>query len=71
MKFNKKYYINGHEVNETVERTVSACVCELSWLFDTKDEVARYEEMKLSDGRLSVSVKDRSNKIIIQYKQMT
>lgn len=70
MTFNKKYYLNGQEVNETVRATFSYCQMELENLFQSSDEVARYEEMRMSDGRMSVSVKGRSNKILVQYKQM-
>jgi hypothetical protein len=36
--------------------------------FYMEENAARYEEMKFENGAESVSLKDSSNKIIIQYK---
>ena len=70
MKFNKKFYVNGEEQNETVETTEKDVKTTLHFKFCWDDEVARYEEMTLADGRFCVAIKDRSNKIIVQYKQI-
>ncbi len=42
---------------------------ELHSKFEKDPDVARYEELKFSNGVESVSLKDRCNKIIIQYKK--
>lgn len=61
---------NGLQKNETVvlNETWEQIKTTLHSEFKTNPDVARYEEMKFSVGSESVSLKDRCNKVIIQYK---
>jgi hypothetical protein len=69
MLFNKKWYDNGQERNALVDAQLDEVKSTLHAAFENDTDIARYEETILADGRLTVSVKDSSNKIICQYKQ--
>jgi hypothetical protein len=64
----KKYYLNGIDRTESVDMTFEQAVAELELLFEFDQSVARIEQMKMQNGTQSVSVKNRENKILIQYK---
>lgn len=36
--------------------------------FINDPDVARYEELKMENGKTAISLKDRGNKLIVQYK---
>lgn len=40
----------------------------LHQIFMTDPDVARYEELKMENGKTSVSLRDKGNRLIIQYK---
>jgi hypothetical protein len=71
MLFNKKYYdAELNEVNETVTSDAEKIEQFLEEEFRDNKEVASVEYVTLSDGRICMSVKDHSHKIIFQYKEL-
>lgn len=70
MKFDKKEYDeNGKETwSEATFPSINSARLFMTRLFMTSEDAARCEELKMADGRWAFSLKDRSNKIIIQLK---
>lgn len=62
-----KYEI-GHSEKMVVDE-VSELKAELNNMFETDESIVKYEETKLADGRLVISVWDK-RKIIKQYKEV-
>lgn len=69
MTFEKITWDGLHKISTDVEFDSLESVKQmLNERFTTEDNVVRYEEMKMQNGKESVSIKDQGNKIIVQYK---
>jgi|GEM_PF-5126195 len=69
MKFEKITYAGLDKHIEVVEFDSLQSVKDmLNQRFLEDPDVARYEELKMQNGKTAVSLKDRCNKLIIQYK---
>lgn len=70
MKFERKTYdTNGKEVYDEVEfDDIAAAKANLEISFRKDENSARLEEFYLANGKYSISLKTRENKIIVQYK---
>ena len=70
MVFEKKEYNAKGELQKSFYmNTVDAAKRIMQSRFYSDDTVCRYEEFILADGRLCLSLKDRSNVIVIQLKE--
>jgi len=66
MKFEIKE--QGTEPNRIEDHSIDTVKLDLQNRFALDDSVAIYQELRMVDGRIALSLRDRSNKVIIQYK---
>lgn len=69
MKFKVKHYEDGKPVIEESLEHSEIVRQKLHDRFLVDENVAYYDELKMADGRMSFTLKDRANKIIIQYTE--
>jgi hypothetical protein len=71
MKFRvKRYDEAGNEIIEESLEHSGVVERDLNKRFDSDANVAKFEITRLADGRKTFTLKDRSDKIIIQYKEI-
>lgn len=69
MKFDKITYVGLNKQVEQVDfESLQVVKDMLNERFLADPDVARYEELKMENGKTAVMLKDRGNRLIIQYK---
>ncbi len=69
MKFEKITWDGLHKNIEDVEfKSLDFVKQRLNERFMMENDVVRYEEMKMQNGKTSISLRDKGNKLIIQIK---
>lgn len=69
MKFEKLVYKNGCKLKTIVEYSdFKAAFDEMDGKFQIDDNVYAFEQKQFENGKMGLSLKDKSNKIIIQLK---
>lgn len=69
MKFISKVHINGQDIQGEIEYpNFKSAVAVLEQRFRNDPDAVTLEERKYENGSQSVSIKNASNKILIQYK---